>query len=71
MESENAKLEHEIKNASKRLRELTSRIKETKLEITSLNKKLEQWWADEEKIYVFRWVIHVLGNTVNNAWLVQ
>ncbi|XP_020616099.1 coiled-coil domain-containing protein 178-like [Orbicella faveolata] len=42
MESENAKLEHEIKNASKRLRGLTSRIKETKLEITSLNKKLEQ-----------------------------
>ncbi|KAJ7387735.1 hypothetical protein OS493_001078 [Desmophyllum pertusum] len=42
MESENTKLEHAIKNASKRLRELTSRIKETKLEITSLNKKLEQ-----------------------------
>ncbi|KAL9979922.1 hypothetical protein ACROYT_G008441 [Oculina patagonica] len=42
MESENTKLEHEIKNASKKLRELTSRIKETKLEITSLNKKLEQ-----------------------------
>lgn len=42
MESENAKLEHELNNASKRLRELTSRIKETKLAIKSLNKKLEQ-----------------------------
>lgn len=42
MESENAKLEHETNNASKRLRELTSRIKETKLAITSLNKKLEK-----------------------------
>ena len=44
MESENAKLEHEIKNTSKRLKELTSRIKQTKLEITDLNRKLEQWW---------------------------
>lgn len=42
MESENAKLEHEIKNTSKRLKELTSRIKKTKLEITDLNRKLEQ-----------------------------
>ena len=53
MESENAKLEHEIKNASKRLRELTSRIKQTKLEITTLNKKLEQWWADEKEFWSF------------------
>ena len=51
MESENAKLEHELNNASKRLRELTSRIKETKLAIKSLNKKLEQWWADEENFW--------------------
>lgn len=42
MESENAKLDHEIRNASKRLKELATRIKRTKSEITDLNKKLKQ-----------------------------
>ena len=44
MESENAKLEHEMKNISKRLKELNSRIKQTKLGNTDINRKLEQWW---------------------------
>lgn len=43
MESENSKLELEIKNASKKLKDLTRRIKESKAENSKLNMKLEQW----------------------------
>lgn len=43
MESENSKLELEIKNASKKLKDLTRRIKESKAENSKLNTKLEQW----------------------------
>ncbi|RMX48295.1 hypothetical protein pdam_00014726 [Pocillopora damicornis] len=42
MESENSKLELEIKNASKKLKDLTRRIKESKAENSKLNMKLEQ-----------------------------
>lgn len=42
MESENAKLEHEISSTTRRLKELTSQIKQTKLETTSLERTLEQ-----------------------------
>ena len=56
MESENAKLEHEMKNISKRLKELNSRIKQTKLENTNINRKLEQWWEFISYLFFFKYI---------------
>ncbi|KAK2574373.1 Coiled-coil domain-containing protein 178 [Acropora cervicornis] len=43
MESENSTLELQIANFSRRLKELTSQIKQTKMENTSLNREIDQW----------------------------
>lgn len=56
MESENAKLEHEMKNISKRLKELNSRIKQTKLENTDINRKLKQWWEFISYLFFFKYI---------------